>query len=705
MNDARTRLQRALAITALAAVAACSGGGGAQSVAPLAPANLGTSANPGSSSSSPLSVTRLNGSKAFTSSATLIGPATTISSVVLHVVPNLQNAAGLAQYAQQVNDPTSAVYRHFLAPTDIASRFGASASDYAAVANYFASYGLKVGGWPQRLALTVAGPRPLVEKAIGTSFGFYRSREGHTMLAPEGTVEFSKAIPVHAIARAVVDPQAQWTNAVKGGGAPGQLGYSPQQIAAAFDFDSAYAAGYTGSGVTIGIIGTGPAMSQDFTAYKSQYGVGGSGTLTFPPVLAAAAAANTNSSPLATPPPVTAPCSSSSSPYYTPSESPTASCNPEDGEAQIDTEQAALARDATIAFYLAYTPAECYTAGSASCSPDPTTGLGYDLQGLAESDDEIQEIIADNTADVVSGSYGGPEVLTNADYVANALSGYDPSALLPSEMSALAVEGIAAFFSSGDDGAETCAPYSLNFGGLQCVSEPSSDSNVTAVGGTTTPLNNAGTFVGPLTGWGQQTASGGASGGGVSCYYPTPPWQIQPSYESAAGALLTVASLGTGSSCAMVGATNGGRVLPDISLEGDPYTGVGVVGNVAFGQYTQSAYGGTSVAAPEMAAMWAVVLSACAKTPSCATATGAKPYRLGNAAPLLWKIYQNQATYGATIYDVTFGSNGTVPCEFQGGCSAPATPAPGFNASVGWDAVTGLGVPFTRHLIQAIVGV
>jgi subtilase family serine protease len=689
-------IKRALATSLLVSLAACGGGGGAtQSSAPLTPAG----GSPVSTSGSSRGVTILNASKAFTSAATFVRPATTISSVVMHVVPTMQNAAGLAQYAQQASDPTSANYRHFLTAADIGNRFGATQSDYNAVANYFASYGLKVGGWPQRLALTVAGPRANVEKAIGTTFGFYSTSNGHTLLAPRGTVEFSRAIPVASLANVVVDPQARWINAVKRPTAPSQnniAGVVPQQIATAFDFDSAYAAGYTGSGVTIGIIGTGPAMNADFTAYKAQYGLAGSATLNFPPVLGLDAAANAGGSPLGTPPPVTAPCNSASSPFSTPSESPTSTCNPEDLEAQIDTEQAALARDATIDFYLAYVPVECDTPGSATCAPDPTTGLGYDYQGLAESDDEIQQMIADDTVDVVSGSYGGPEILENGDYVPNLIGGYDPSALLPSEMAALAVEGIAAFFSSGDQGAQTCAPYALSYaeGALTCVSSPSSDENVTAVGGVTIPVNNAGNLVGPITGWGEQTATGGASGGGVSCISPVPPWQKQPSYEALP--LLTTA----GSD--VCGSTEGGRVLPDISLEADPETGVGVVANVAFGGGTQYVYGGTSVAAPEMAAMWAVLLSACEKSSTCATATGAKPYRLGNAAPLLWKLYQTQSTYQSTIYDVTFGANSIDPCEYLG---CPPQPLPsGYTANAGWDPVTGLGAPFARHLIAAVVG-
>jgi subtilase family serine protease len=719
--------RRVIAAATLIALAACSGGGGSHSVVPSATG--GTAASGGGGVVAPSStktVTAMNQAVAFSSSAKAIGPATTINSVVLHVVPALQNAAGLAAYAQQASDPTSANYRRFLTPAQIATRYGATTADYTTVANYFASYGLKVGGWPQRLALTVAGTRSQMENAIGTQFAFYKTTNGHTVLAPAGTVRFSKPLPISSIANAIVDPKATWTNAVRGQGTGNQellSGNGPGQIATAFDYVSAYNAGYTGTGITIGIIGTGPAMNADFTQFKTQYAEGGAGTLQFPAV-SAVAAANTfvpgtisnpqypsGGSPTATPPAVTAPCAASSNPYYPPSESPVPGCNPEDFEAQIDTEQASLARDATIDFYLAYVPGECNDPTTNTCTPDTTTGLGYAYQGLAEVDDEIQQMIADNNVDVVSGSYAGPEILQGITYVASSIGGYDPSALLPSEMAALAAEGVAVFMSSGDDGAQSCAPYYPPYGADTCVSSPASDNNVTAVGGATTPLANNGSFIGPITGWGQQTWTGGvggASGGGVSCYTPAPPWETQPtSYGTPWPALLESA----GSSACGEGESvpgGGGRLLPDISLVGDPATGVAVIANTAFGGVTQNVFGGTSVAAPEMAAMWALVLDACRQTSSCDVSGGAKAYRLGNAAPLLWRnVYQKSAAaYDNTIYDITFGNNGEIPCVFQGTCPDPLpAPVTGYTAGTGWDAISGLGVPFARRLITAIVGV
>jgi hypothetical protein len=113
--------------------------------------------------------------------------------------------------------------------------------------------------------------------------------------------------------------------------------------------------------------------------------------------------------------------------------------------------------------------------------------------------------------------------------------------------------------------------------------------------------------------------------------------------------------------------------------------------------------------------MWALVLDACRQTAACvAKGTGAHPYRMGNAGPEFYTIYNNAAEYPATFLDIVYGNNGVVPCLVNPGpgpgsgtvtpCPNPVpTPDPGFNAGVGYDHVTGIGVPFAGHLINTIV--
>jgi subtilase family serine protease len=689
--------QRGIALALFVSLAACGGGGGSHA---LPAASGGNVAGGGSQSTSSTATTiSLKPNSRLRSSAVATGLATNVPSLVMHVMVTPKNAAGLADYAKGASTKGDARYRHWLTASQIGDLYGASTADQTTVANYFASFGLKVGSYPQRLGLTIAGARQKFEAALGTKMSLFKTTDGHTLIAPTGNITFTKPLPIVGIADAAFDGKAKHRQFVGGPGTGTSGGETPLQIATAFDYTSAYKAGYTGAGITIGIIATGPFQHADFASFKAQYGIpGGTGDAVLEPVTSSAAygtyAAGYGGSPTAVPPPVTAPCSQSDSPYADASESPTATCNPEDIEAQIDTEQASLAPDAAIKFILAYVPGECYDPTTNSCGADPNTGLGYNYQGLDESDDELQQAIADNNGgaggpDVLSLSYGGPEVLESYYVSSDNGATYDPTSFEPTEFAALAAEGVAVFVSSGDQGAQTCAPYSMSLENDNCISYPSDDVSVTSVGGVTAALQGNGALNGPITSWGAQTATGGASGGGVSTIIPAPPWQVAPTYTGASG----------------FGTVSTFRNQPDVSLEGDPTTGVAVRYDVGLDASTTATYGGTSVAAPETAAMWALVLQACKASTAC-NQGGTTGYRLGNAAPYFWALYTgSNASYISTMYDVTFGSNGLVGCEVYdpGTCTGNETPAPGYQAGAGYDHVTGLGVPFGGHTVNAII--
>ncbi len=149
---------------------------------------------------------------------------------------------------------------------------------------------------------------------------------------------------------------------------------------------------------------------------------------------------------------------------------------------------------------------------------------------------------------------------------------------------------------------------------------------------------------------------------------------------------------------------------PDVSLVGDPSTGVAFVTNAQWGG-TISGVGGTSVSAPEMAAMWADVLSACkiatwirAMCPASAVSSWQCRTLLlcdlqeADARSAVGELRRHLA-YNQVFYDIVYGDN-----QMQNPVYTPASPIPGFSAGPGYDQVTGVGVPFAGHLIQAITG-
>lgn len=684
----RTHGIRSLACALLLALgsASCGGHGGSGSALP----HTGTAL--------PASGGSFGYDAAFVQSSQYLGPAN-FGHLAFDVAVRWKDAAGLATYAAAVGDPHSPLYRHFLEPDEIADRFLASKNDYIAAATYLRKQGLQVGIYRQRMVLHVTGTQAQLESAFGTSFGLYRNGS-ETFVAPTTRPQIAAGVPIVGSVDIVKRPARLRHSFVRG---PGGLtngrttGYAPQQIAAAFDYTGAYNAGYTGAGITVGIIGTGPVQVQgggrigDAEAYKALFRVGGTSGVSIVSTTSADPVVNSAAG-FSTPPPVTAQCSASSDPNYPASESPTSTCNPEDFEAQLDTEQvASLARDSNVQFFLAYNPNDgCAGAIGRTCAP----GTGHAYQGLAEADEELQTAVDANSADVLSLSYGGAEpgfAGTSPPYPFDSNGG----GLDPLIFQALAVEGIAVFAASGDAGANECQRGLPALANSLCVSYPATDPNVVAVGGVTTPLDGAGTLLGPLAAWGLQTNVGvGGTGGGVSAYFALPAYQ-----QGAAG---------------IQGAK---RNIPDLALEADPATGVAVLAyaDQSFGGVQFGLLGGTSVAAPEMAAMWALVLQACKQTASCRTGPSAHPYRLGNPNPLLYRIYANAALYRSTFYDVTYGNNSqllycqgagaTDPANCPTPASGPPTLAPGYNAGIGYDLDTGLGVPYARNLIRAVVGV
>ena len=204
----------------------------------------------------------------------------------------------------------------------------------------------------------------------------------------------------------------------------------------------------------------------------------------------------------------------------------------------------------------------------------------------------------------ISNSYGGSESSSDTTYDA---SYYNHP-------------GIAITVSSGDSG------YQVQY--------PAASRYVTAVGGTSlTRASNA-------RGWNEtvwSTSSTSGAGSGCSAYDGQPSWQA---------GLTNITSV-----CAK-------RAVADVSADADPATGVSVYDSYSYqGVSGWLVFGGTSVAAPIIASVYALA---------------------GNASTLTYGSYP----YGHTsaLNDVTAGATASCGSDL---CTA----------AVGWDGPTGVGTP------------
>jgi subtilase family serine protease len=244
-----------------------------------------------------------------------------------------------------------------------------------------------------------------------------------------------------------------------------------------------------------------------------------------------------------------------------------------------------------------------------NCGWAQETALDLDMASAICPNCNILLVEADSASLANLGAAVDTAVALGATVVSNSYGGGESSAA--NTDTHYNHPGVAITVSSGDAG------YGVQY--------PAASPYVTAVGGTSL-VNNGGVFT--------ETAWSGA-GSGCSKYASKPSWQ-------------------TDSGCSM-------RTVADVSAVADPNTGVAVYDSYRCqGAAGWMVFGGTSVAAPVVAGVYALA---------------------GNAASASYPSSYAYATSAGSLTDVTSGSNGS--CSGSYLCTAGA----------GYDGPTGLGSP------------
>lgn len=123
---------------------------------------------------------------------------------VLHlsVVLPLRNQAALSRLLQRLYDPSSPDYRHFLTIAQFTEQFGPTEADYAAVAAYLQSYGLKTEGAPaNRLIVPVSGSVAKLNAAFNVQMSEYQHpTEDRTFFSPDREPSLRLGVPIRHIA-------------------------------------------------------------------------------------------------------------------------------------------------------------------------------------------------------------------------------------------------------------------------------------------------------------------------------------------------------------------------------------------------------------------------------------------------------------------------------------------------------------------------
>ena len=213
-----------------------------------------------------------------------------------------------------------------------------------------------------------------------------------------------------------------------------------------------------------------------------------------------------------------------------------------------------------------------------------------------------------------------------------------------------AAMGVTVCVAAGDDG--SADELQQNWDGKTHVDFPASNQYSLACGGTT--LDSSSTVGSPVETVWNRGAKGGATGGGVSNFFPKPSYQANTNVPVPAN-------------------KNGGRGVPDVAADADPYTGYTVV---IGGQ--EQGIGGTSAVAPLYAGLIARINQSL-------TSNGGST--VGFINPLLYA----QTIPAGVFHDVTQGNN-DIYNDLNGE----------FEAGPGWDPCTGLGSVDGTKLLAAL---
>lgn len=208
------------------------------------------------------------------SAAPVIGPLPESQVVNLAIGLPAQDPAGLQTLLQQVSDPSSPTYRHYLTVDQFATAHGAVATDYQAVVNWAQANGLTVGATSaNRLLLDVSGTPSTVGKALFANLIQCRRSDGTIFyrLDREPSVNLATTLLHISNTNNFVRPQSR----AQTGGPAGRNGSGPAGNYQAPDFRNAYASctTRTGAGQRVGQIQFDGWSRLDITTYEADTGL------------------------------------------------------------------------------------------------------------------------------------------------------------------------------------------------------------------------------------------------------------------------------------------------------------------------------------------------------------------------------------------------------------------------------------------------
>ena len=583
-----------------------------------------------------------------------------------------QNQQAYENFLREQQDPASVNYHHWLTPTEIGERFGATQHDIDALSNWLRMQGLAVEAVANsHTRITFSGRASDVAAAFGTQLHYFQTgaekRIANTA-APSIPAALQDAVqsvsglrsikfrPAHAMAMrsALLRSGAPQPAETHCDGSVCRHSVFPADFANIYHLNPVYGQGIDGSGQSIAIVGRARVSAADIQSFQARADLAVRAPVTIIPP------GGTDPGPPATS------CSATGTP----------SCD-------HPSDQVSDQFEATL---------DVQRAGSVA----PGAAIKLIVSVDSGSHDGLQTAIeyAIDTTPVTA------HILSISFLTCEADNGSAIVHSIDDLFSQAAMEGISVFVASGDSGAAGCedqtqAPTAGQVAGTNALC---SSAQVTCVGGTqfndtANPSfywlgSNGYAYVSatdyiPEGAWNEPTDSGAtqfaSTGGGVSTYIPTPPWQVGAGVPG-----------------------HQGRYTPDVSLSASTHDGYfscmaasgGACTVGTNGSFTFLVAAGTSASAPSMAGV-AALLNQKIGTPQ------------ANLNPRLYALAANPAN--GVFHDVTVASSGVTNCTLAvpslcnnstPGASGLSGGLQGYSVGTGYDLATGLGSIDVTNLLS-----
>ncbi|NMP23285.1 S53 family peptidase [Sulfobacillus harzensis] len=534
---------------------------------------------------------------AATQNTTVFGNTPANTPVTVSIILRTRHMNQLAAFIHSTVTPGNSHYRHFLSTQQFAQLYGQSPTVIHAIVQYFQQYGIMASIYPDNLDITLNGTAGEFDQAFHvtlqnmekTGHKFHGTHDQPTMphqltgpiLAVLGLTNYGpfSSTAVHASPTALAKLPSQDTSGTAS--QPPQGWQTPQTMEQNYNVTPLINAGDLGQGQTLGIVTLASIDPSDPYGYWSAYHI----------------PAKPNRITLVNVDGGAGPVSNSAG----------------SGETTLDVEQSgSLAPDANIIVYQA-----------------PNTDYGFV--------DAFINAISANKVGSLSASWGLSETAVNW-LIQNGYESPNYAQAFNEAFQEAAAQGISTFAATGDYGAYQ-AVSDLGTTNL-AVGNPADSPYVTAAGGTTLPssqspiLPSLGITVPQQRAWawdyffpywkqlgGTSEASFAesstiGSNGGYSVIFPEPSYQRGISGIQHFHAVQWFTPIDNNTAWdfnpnppVVSGRSNGGRAMPDVSLDADPYTGYTIYSQALYGGWSVG-WGGTSFVAPQLNGITALINAA-----------------------------------------------------------------------------------------------